>query len=145
MFVITCEFVHDSYSEMILSVALKSAIFGSGINSLQIYKEKEFQAEILELQTKQRFDQNQVYYWVRRGDIKEIENWMETQKNLEQPQKIEEMVDAAGANVVHLSYLFGHYKLGRWFIERYPKLGLTPYSGNIPEELVHTIPHYNTL
>eukprot|EP01037_Dinobryon_pediforme_P018100 gene18101-18340_t len=42
--------------------------------------------------------------------------------------------DAAGANIVHLAYLYEFYHIGHWLVESYPDLALKPYSDNVPEE-----------
>eukprot|EP01038_Epipyxis_sp_PR26KG_P006892 gene6892-9444_t len=43
--------------------------------------------------------------------------------------------DAAGANIIHLAYLFEMYDLGHWLVENYGDLALQPYSAKLPKRI----------
>ena len=36
--------------------------------------------------------------------------------------------DACGATVIHTAYLLHRYEIGRWLVEKYPKVALLGYS-----------------
>lgn len=96
-------------------------------------KNHEFSEKILRLQTIQHSDTSKLFHWVQAGDLMVVK------------EKIDEMskepnfnigeIDAAGANIVHLAYLYEWYHIGHWFVESYPELALRPYSDELPEEL----------
>jgi hypothetical protein len=66
---------------------------------------------------------------IQSGNLELLQKTLAINLNL----NIEE-VDAAGANIVHLAYLYEYYQMGHWLVEMYPALALKPYSEKIPEE-----------
>jgi hypothetical protein len=127
----TIKYVHRKYSEAVLSVVLNSK------QSLKAHKEKKFISEVIEQQTKDSLTKNDgkknIFYWIRLGDLQEVRKLIEK----ENPKNW--ITDAAGGNCVHLSYMFGHYDVGRYLIERYPELGLQTYSGKVLPILQGTV------
>ena len=89
----------------------------------------EFNEKLLRLQTIQHSDITKLFHWVQSGDLNTLKD------------KIEELktdlteIDAAGANIIHLAYLYEWYHIGHWLVETYPDLALVPYSDKLPGEM----------
>ena len=93
------------------------------------YSEREFSEQVLGIQTSEHYDQKTIFHLIRLGNLDLL------QKKLVGDPNYKFEVDAAGANVVHLAYLYGYYQMGHWLVERYPTLALEPYSDKLPAEL----------
>lgn len=91
----------------------------------------EFMEQVVKEQNKLHDDQSKLFFWVRNGNLSELKEKLAKE---EYRSKIEE-TDSAGANIVHLAYLFAQYSIGHYLVETYPQLALQPYSGEIPKEL----------
>lgn len=93
-------------------------------------KQKEFAEKIVKLQAAEHSDRTKIFHWVQIGDLTALK---ERLLNVS-PAEID-AYDAAGANIVHLAYLFEFYHIGHWLVESYPNLALRAYSDSIPIEL----------
>ena len=99
------------------------------LNSANSGKARDFSDEIVKLQAKQHSDPNKIFHWIQSGDLTALK-----EKIAEDPTLDIGEHDAAGANIVHLAYLYEFYHIGHWLVESYPDLALKPYSDNVPEE-----------
>ena len=89
----------------------------------------DFNEKILRLQTLQHNDTTKLFHYVQSGDLNTVKDKIEELKpNLEE-------VDAAGANIIHLAYLYEWYHIGHWLVESYPELALVPYLDKLPNEM----------
>ena len=91
---------------------------------------REFSEQIVKLQDAEHTDRAKIFHWVRLGDLTALKEKILKDRTIDISA-----VDAAGANIVHLAYLFEFYHLGHWLVESYPNLALRPYSDRLPPEL----------
>eukprot|EP01041_Mallomonas_annulata_P016898 gene16898-35066_t len=91
--------------------------------------------EMAELQTKQHFDENQIFYYggddTRLGKLQEM---------LQRNNKAIKDRDAAGASVILVSYIREQKVIRRWLVENYPEDALLLYSNDKPyagENIMH--------
>eukprot|EP01038_Epipyxis_sp_PR26KG_P005581 gene5581-7706_t len=103
---------------------------------------KEFEGRILSEQAKQHNNSDTLYFWVKNNDLLTLK-----EKLAAAPELIHQY-DAAGANVVHLAYLFTHYEMGHYLVEHYPELALKPYASKVKffpssEEIAEEYPGFD--
>ena len=142
-------------SNKILSVA-----YGVGLGyttlaeSYDAYNSDLFREIIIEAQPAMRKDESVIFTTIVKGNLyevqlrlNEIESSIKTKVekemigkkpseiSLETRKRIRASTiysnDVAGANIVHLAYLFKHYHIGHYLVKRYPRLASLPYSGKI--------------
>ena len=113
-----------------------------GNRSIQAGAEKVFNELILEEQTEYHKLNNNLFFWVKHGDLntlrEKVQELLKT-KGCSEEALIDER-DAAGANIIHLAYLLENYKLGRWLVEVYPFVALRPYSSDLPRQAIENKP-----
>ena len=102
--------------------------------------EGEFADHVMQLQIVEHNDEAKVFHWVQTGNLDLLQKTL-----ISNPKLNIEAVDASGANVVHLAYLYEYYKMGHWLVEKYPALALRPYSDQIPEVLREQFKHEKML
>lgn len=90
---------------------------------------REFAEEIVRLQTAQNADTRRIFHWVQSGDLTALKEVIASDPHINLYD-----IDAAGANIVHLAYLYEFYDMGHWLVESYPNLALKPYSDEVPSE-----------
>ena len=106
--------------------------------------ERRFYELALEEQTVLHEKKENLFYWVRKGDLNSLKE--KIHEKFEHPglssvpkkfreKEIIDVRDAAGANIIHMAYLLGNYVIGHWLVETYPWIALLPYSGKLSEEL----------
>ena len=109
--------------------------------------EKRFYELTLEEQTQMHDKKDLLFYWVRKGDLNSLKEKINDQLSNLSPmaraareETLIDVRDAAGANIIHMAYLMGHYVIGHWLVETYPTIALLPYSGTLSEELLNKRP-----
>lgn len=116
--------------------------------------EKRFYELALEEQTVLHDKKESLFYWVRKGDLNSLKEKIHEKfehsrlLNLSKKQREKALIDvrdAAGANIIHMSYLLGNYVIGHWLVETYPWIALLPYSGKISGELLSNKPEVSRI
>ena len=118
-----------------------------GRKNLYAGYEKIFNELILEEQTECHKRNNNLFFWVKHGDLNTLKEKIREHvldKNCSEEKLIDER-DAAGANIVHLAYLLENYKIGRWLVEVYPSIALKPYASTLPTEAIQNKPELKEL
>eukprot|EP01038_Epipyxis_sp_PR26KG_P010761 gene10761-14452_t len=77
---------------------------------------------------------DKIFSYIKSGDESGLNNFIAKQTAAGINWK--EETDSAGANIIHLAYLFEKYELGHSLVKQFPDLALLPYSKTIPKEIV---------
>eukprot|EP01035_Chromulina_nebulosa_P007145 gene7145-9642_t len=103
--------------------------------------EKEFNELILEEQTESHKRHDNLFYWVRYGDLNTLKEKIITvlEGNFEEDDVINKR-DAVGGHIIHQAYLLENYKIGRWLVQKYPHIALMAHDGVLPAEAVDNKP-----
>eukprot|EP01038_Epipyxis_sp_PR26KG_P011684 gene11684-15645_t len=78
--------------------------------------------------------EKKIFNFVKNGDEDGLNNFIKN-ANKQTGSDWKEENDSAGANIIHLAYLFERYEMGRSLVKKYPLLALKPYSDNISPEI----------
>jgi hypothetical protein len=114
-----------------------------------------FQELVIEAQDQQRADPSQIFHFIATGNLYEVQQELIRieggilgnineellgQRSADVPEEVYEPrpsassihdTDCAGANIVHCAYLLRNYHVGRYLVQRYPRLASFPYSGSV--------------
>eukprot|EP01035_Chromulina_nebulosa_P032209 gene32209-42999_t len=115
--------------------------------SFNIDSEKGFNALILEEQTESHKETENLFYWVRHGDLNTLKEriiavTVSAEKKIEEDKLINKR-DAVGGHIIHLAYLLENYKIGRWLVQKYPHIALMAHDGVLPAEALQNKPDLN--
>jgi hypothetical protein len=92
-----------------------------------------------EVQMSQHLDQKSIFFPVVHGDIPGLQLRIE---GMTEDELCAE-TDVVGASIVHCAYLYKKYEVAHYLVRKYPKLGLQPYSGKIPQKLLDKLEYEN--
>jgi hypothetical protein len=114
-----------------------------------------FQELVIEAQDQQRADPSQIFHFIAKGNLYEVQQELHriesgilgnvkdeltgqwsagVSEEVYEPGPNASAVydtDCAGANIVHCAYLLKNYHVGRYLVQRYPRLASFPYSGSV--------------
>ena len=120
--------------------------------SFDIDSEKVFNELILQEQTESHTEKENLFYWVRHGDLNTLKERISAvleEKHIEGENLINKR-DAVGGHIIHQAYLLENYKIGRWLVQKYPHIALKSYDGVLSDETLKNkpdldVPNYKDL
>lgn len=124
----------ESCERAALWVAFKLGMSDDHSYSFERYQQKVFRDKIVEEQTRQHGDKKRLYFWIRMKALAEVKEMLDKNPTLIYDR------DCAGATPIHSAYLFEHYEIAHWLVERYPEVALKPYVGRIDPKIAEELP-----
>ena len=102
---------------------------------------------VLEEQTESYKRPDNLFYWVRYGDLNTLRERISLSADGIHEDDLINKRDAIGGNIIHQAYSLENYRIGRWLVQKYPHIALLPYDGVLSDEILQKldVPNYKDL
>lgn len=94
-----------------------------------------------QLCVKAHLKQDSIYDYIIRRDLENFK--VKLQEELKSDINFVEKMDATGANLIHIAYMYEGSEIARYLVKNYPHIAIQPYGDKLPDDLIVRFPTYS--